>query len=404
MTGELRIELPLTCYFFAESVRMKAYPACFLWFYLMRKNLITASLIAASLVIWLLSGLLFGEPEVTSHPTLAELRTSAVSPANSAVPRVRARVLEAELRTRFLVMRGRTESKRSVEVKAEIAGKVVNRPLGRGDTVKQGELLCELAVDDRSASLTEAKALLIEAKIEYEGSLKLKEQGLQSQTSIARASARLESARAQLRRMELNMARTRITAPFDGVLEKLQMNVGDYAAPGSICATLIDLDPMLITADVTEAEVEKLSDGIRVNGATSTGLEIDGRLTFIGKQSDPVTRTYPVEITVDNSDYQLRSGLTATVRISLDEVFAHHVSPALFTLNDQGEFGLRVIDEGNRVGFLAIEVIEDTNQGVWVTGLPPTVTLITVGQEYVLAGQTVDPLYPPNTASGSVQP
>jgi multidrug efflux system membrane fusion protein len=281
---------------------------------------------------------------------------------------------------------------------------VVNRPLGRGDTVKQGELLCELAVDDRSASLTEAKALLIEAKIEYEGSLKLKEQGLQSQTSIARASARLESARAQLRRMELNMARTRITAPFDGVLEKLQMNVGDYAAPGSICATLIDLDPMLITADVTEAEVEKLSDGIRVNGATSTGLEIDGRLTFIGKQSDPVTRTYPVEITVDNSDYQLRSGLTATVRISLDEVFAHHVSPALFTLNDQGEFGLRVIDEGNRVGFLAIEVIEDTNQGVWVTGLPPTVTLITVGQEYVLAGQTVDPLYPPNTASGSVQP
>lgn len=370
----------------------------------MRKNLITASLIAAFLVIWLLSGLLFGEPEVTSHPTLAEQGASAVSPANSSVTRVRARIFEAELRTRFLVMRGRTESKRSVEVKAEIAGKVVNRPLDRGDTVKRGALLCELAVDDRSAALTEAKASLVEAKIEYEGSLKLKEQGLQSQTAIARASARLESARAQLRRMELNMERTRITAPFDGVVEQLQMNVGDYAAPGAICATLIDLDPMLITADVTEAEVENLSDGDRVKGSTSTGLEINGSLTFIGKQSDPVTRTYPVEITVDNSDYHLRSGLTSTVRISLDEVYAHRVSPALFTLNDQGEFGLRLVEEGNRVGFRAIEVIEDTDQGVWVTGLPRTVTLITVGQEYVLAGQTIDPLYPQDTASDSVQP
>ena len=107
------------------------------------------------------------------------------------------------------------------------------------------------------------------------------------------------------------------------------MNVGDYAAPGASCATIIDLNPMLITADVTEAEVENLSPGDAVSGATSTGLKIEGILTFIGKQSDPVTRTYPVEITVDNSDYVLRSGLTSTVRISLDEVYAHLVSPVL---------------------------------------------------------------------------
>ena len=370
----------------------------------MRKNLITASLIAGSLLIWLLSGLLFGESEITSHPTLAEQGSGVASTANTQITRVRARVSQAELRTRFLVLRGRTESKRSVEVKAEIAGKIVSRPLERGDTVKRGALLCELAVDDRAASVVEAKAALTDAKIEYEGSLKLKEQGLQSQTAIARSHARLESARAQVRRMELNMERTRITAPFDGVVEQLQMNVGDYAAPGAICATLIDLDPMLITADVTEAEVENLSRGDKVAGATSTGLEIYGTLTFISKQSDPVTRTYQLEITVDNSDYHLRSGLTSTLSISLDEVYAQRVSPALFTLNDQGELGLRVVEEDNRVGFHAVKVIEDTDQGVWVTGLPRTAALITVGQEYVLAGQTIDPQYPQDTAADSVQP
>jgi multidrug efflux system membrane fusion protein len=360
----------------------------------MRKNFISASLIAGFLLIWLLSGWLFGEPDAEEEPALAQLNSNANTVADKPLARVRARLSQAQQRTRYLVLRGRTESKRTVDVKAEITGKLVKRPLDRGAVVVRGDLLCELAVDDREASVAEAKAALEDATIEYEGSLKLKEQGLQSQTAIARAGARLESARAQLRRMELNLERTQISAPFDGVIEQLQMNVGDYAAPGAVCATLIDLDPMLVTADVTEAEVEHLSLGDAVAGGTSTGIQIDGKLTFIGKQSDPVTRTYPIEITVDNGDYQLRSGLTATARIALDQVYAHQVSPALFSLNDRGELGLRTVEEDNRVGFHPVAIIEDSAQGVWVTGLPTTTTLITVGQEFVLAGQTVEPVYP----------
>jgi multidrug efflux system membrane fusion protein len=370
----------------------------------MRKNVITASLIAGFLFVWLLSGLLFGERGSESHPTLDQLNSNANAVTERPPARVRAKLSQAQPRTRYLALRGRTESKRTVDVKAEISGKVVSRLLERGAVVTRGDVLCELAVDDREASVAEAKAALNDATIEYEGSLKLKEQGLQSQTAIAKASTRLESTRAQLRRMELNLARTRISAPFDGVIEQLQMNVGDYAAPGSICATLIDLDPMLVTADVTEAEVGQLSLGDAVTGTTSTGLQIDGELTFIGKQSDPVTRTYPLEITVANSDYRLRSGLTSTTRIALNEVSAHLVSPALFTLNDAGELGLRTVEEDNRVGFHPVTVIEDSAEGVWVAGLPVTVALITVGQEYVLAGETIDPMFPQSDSARSQQP
>jgi membrane fusion protein, multidrug efflux system len=360
----------------------------------MRKNVITASLIAGCLIVWLLSGLLFGEREPESHPTLDQSHSSKDVVTDATPVRVRARMSLAQLRTRYLELRGRTESKRSVDVKAEVSGKVVSRFPERGAVVSRGDALCELAIDDREASVAEAKAALNDASIEYEGSLKLKEQGLQSQTAIARAGARMEAARAQLRRMELNLERTRISAPFDGVIEELQMNVGDYAAPGTVCATLIDLDPMLVVAAVTEAEVGEISLGDAVTGTTSTGLEIKGNLTFIGKQSDPVTRTYPIEITVANSDYRLRSGLTATTRIALNEVLSHLVSPALFTLNDGGEVGLRTVESDNRVGFRAVTIIEDSAEGVWVTGLPSNIAIITVGQEYVLAGETVDPMYP----------
>ncbi len=364
----------------------------------MRKNLKTALFIAVGLLLWLLSGLFFGESGPDDHPALAGLEHSGTSTAADPV-RVRARVVQAESRIRFVILRGRTESKRSVDVKAEISGKVISRPVERGMHVQRGDLLCELSIDDRGSSVTEALAAFEDAEIEYQGSLKLKEQGLQSQTAIASAKARLEGARAQLSRQNLNLARTRIVAPFDGVIENLHMNVGDFATRGAACATLLDLDPMLVSADVTEREVEHLKLDDRVSGETSTGRTISGKLTFIGKQSDPVTRTYPVEITVENGDYSLRSGLTTSVRIELDRVNAHLLSPALFTLNDRGEMGIRTVGDSDIVEFHAVSVIEDTPKGAWVKGLPQVTRLITVGQESVLSGQTVEAVYPENAGA-----
>ena len=370
----------------------------------MSKNIISASIIAAVLLLWLGSGLFFGDRAPADHPALADEPQSVAGPASVGRNQVRAEVIRSQARTRFLVLRGRTESKRMVEVKAEIAGRVVSRPVERGARVVTGDLLCEVAVDDRAAAVAEAQAALEEARIEYQGSLKLKEQGLQSETAIANSAARLEAARAQLRRNELNLERTRITAPFGGVVEDLHMNTGDYATPGAVCATLIDLDPMLVLADVTEAEVERLAPGDRVSGTTSPGREIEGVVTFVGKQSDPVTRTYPVEMTVENADYSIRSGLTVGVRIDLGEVQAHQISPALFTLSDEGEMGVRTVDTSNRVEFHTVQIIEDGPDGVWVTGLPATTRLITVGQEFVTVGETIDPIYLTQSAPRVVQP
>jgi membrane fusion protein, multidrug efflux system len=360
----------------------------------MPKKLISASIIVVVLLLWLGSGVFFGDSAPKEHAAIAVQVPSAVGPGAGGPTRVRVEISSSEARTRFLVLRGRTESKRMVQVKAEIAGKVVSRPVERGMRVAQGDLLCELAVDDRQAGVAEAQAVLEDARIEYEGALKLKEQGLQSQTAIAGSAALLEAARAQLRRQLLNLERTRVVAPFSGVVEELQMNTGDYAVPGAVCATLIDLDPMLVTADVTETEVESLALGDRVSGRiTSVGREIQGVVSFIGKQSDPVTRTYPLEITVDNPDYSIRSGLTVSVRVGLGEVRVHQISPALFALNDQGDIGVRTLDQSNRVAFHTVRIIEDGPEGVWVTGLPASVRLITVGQEFVSAGEVVEAFY-----------
>jgi multidrug efflux system membrane fusion protein len=163
--------------------------------------------------------------------------------------------------------------------------------------------------------------------------------------------------------------------------------------PGDSCATLIDLDPMLVMAQVTEEQVEYLQLGTAVSGATRLGRPVQGDLSFIGNQSDAVTRTYAVEITVDNQDYSLRSGLTVSLQVSLGDIWAHRVPSSLLSLNEQSVMGVRLVDANNRVVFRAIEIVEEGPNGMWVTGLPSSASVITVGQEYVRVGTLVDPVY-----------
>lgn len=359
----------------------------------MSKNVISASLVVALLVLWMGSGAFVSETQATQQEAREGIPVGRVEAGPAELSKVRVTVTSAEARTRTVVLRGRTETKRAVEVTAEIAGQVVSRPVERGMQVSKGQLLCEIAVDDREVSVAEARAGFEQARIEHAGNLKLARQNLLSEVAIATSEARQEAARAHLRRQELNLERTRITAPFDGVIENLNLNTGDYAMPGASCATLIDLDPMLVVAHVTENEVENLQTGSAVSGSTRLGRAIEGQLSFIGKQSDPVTRTYPVEITVANGDYSLRSGLTVTLRAAVGEVQAHRVAPSLLTLGDDGNMGIRTLDDDNRVVFNAVEIVEDGPAGLWVTGLPATVNLITVGQEYVTAGEQVEPVY-----------
>ncbi len=358
----------------------------------MSKNIASASLVVVVLALWLASGQ-FGAAESKANET----ETASTPVVEEQVPasrteRVRVSVIDAEPRTRQVVLRGRTESKRIVDVKAEISGNVVSRPVERGMEVAKGDLLCEVAIDDREVALEEAKAAFETARIEHEGSLRLEGQGLLSDVAIANSEARQEAARANLHRQELNLARTRIEAPFAGVIEDLHMNVGDYAVPGAACATLIDLDPMLVIADVSEGEVESLNRGQTVSGLTTNGRNLEGTVSFVGKQSDATTRTYPVEITVANADYSIRSGLTVTLRIGVEQIDAHKISPSLLSLNDAGQMGVRILDESNRVVFKPVTIIEDGVDGMWITGLPGTVNLITVGQEYVALGDIVEPV------------
>ena len=357
----------------------------------MRTTYITAIVIAVVLVLWLYSG--DHETELITT-TIAEENQSSAKVASDAPPtRVRVRVFEASEQPRTVRVRGKTENKRTVQVKAELSGRIVERPVERGTVVNTGDLLCRLSTEDREVALTEAQASLAQARIEYQGALELKQKGFNSKAAIAQARSRLASAQANLDRRKLDLAKLDIQAPFAGFVDDVHQEIGDYVNPGAPCATIVDLDPMLLVGRVSEKDIIDVEPGQPAVGFLRDGTMVQGPITFIGQQSDPATRTYPIEIELPNPDFALRSGITTEIQIPVQYVMAQLVSPALFALDDAGGIGIRTIDNDNRVEFHNVSILSDSAEGTWVTGLPNRATVIVLGQELVTPGERVDPVF-----------
>jgi len=288
-----------------------------------------------------------------------------------------------------VVLRGRTEAARRVEVRAETSGLVVSDPRPRGSSVAEGDLLCELDAGTRRASLAEAQARLAEAEINFTAATRLSEGGFAAQTRVASAEAAMRAAQAGVEAATAELGRLTIRAPFAGVLEADSAERGALLSPGGLCATVIRLDPIRLVGFAAEAQVDRLALDALAGGRLANGREVMGRVSFLARSADPATRTFRVEVTVDNADLGIREGLSADILVQAAPEYGHLVPASALTLDDGGRLGLRLVDAGGVTFFAPVRVLRDTVQGFWVSGLPDPADVVVVGQEYVNDGVRV---------------
>lgn len=327
-----------------------------------------------------------------------------------------------------VLLRGRTEAARQVALMAETSGLVVSDPLRKGAFVEAGQVMCRLDPGTREATLAEARARLAEAEaaapqsgarvaeaqarldealINLNAADKLSEGGFASETRVASAKAAVEAARAGLVAAESGKAssaaaiqsaqagvaaatreieRLEITAPFAGHLESDTAELGSLMQPGALCATIVQLDPLKLVGFVSELDVDKVELGVLAGGRLANGEEVAGRVTFLSRAADPVTRTFRVEVEVANPTLSLRDGQTAEILIAAEGRKAHLLPQSALTLNDSGALGVRIVGDGDITGFASVDLLRDTVDGVWVGGLPDEVGVIVRGQDYVSEG------------------
>ena len=350
----------------------------------------TSYIIAGSLVLF--GGIWFavnnsGEEEPLPVATPATAKENA----RRAMPTVQVRRVTAQEHPNVLELYGQTRANREVALKAQTMGLVAQVLVQEGDRVRQGQTICRQDLNARQAQVDQAKASLRAIETDLNAARVLAEKGFQSSTRVTAFEAQLDGAKAALKQAEIEADNINIRAPFSGIWERQDAQIGDYLSPGMSCGLLVDLSPLKVDAQLTEAQLGKVARGDTATIQLATGENITGKIAFIEAKADPSTRTFRAEIHVPNDDLALKAGVTGTVRIKSGLTLAHQIPGNILAIADNGDVGIRYIDGSNIVRFASVDTIDEDANGLWVTGLPESVRIITQGQDFVSVDMEVKP-------------
>lgn len=335
--------------------------------------------------LWMLSGVFGGSDDAAIAPA-----PGGGAADGGLMPRVRVTTLTSQVHTPVISLMGRTQAGQAVSVRAEIPGRVAEVVAVKGQSVAAGDVLVRIDAEDRAQRLSEAKARLKQTQIAFESAKKLSKGGYSSQLNVAQAEADLAASRALVTRMERELANTEIRAPFAGVVDTLPVEVGDYLdKAGQPVARVLDLTTIKAIGQVSERDVSQIEEGASARIILPGGRVLVGQVSYVGMSSNAMTRTFPVEVTARVPGANVPEGQTADIRLPLASIIAHNISPALLTLNEHGSIGVKTVNAEGKVQFHAVTIETDALDGTWLTGLPGQIRVITVGQEFVRVGESV---------------
>ena len=348
------------------------------------RSVLTSLGVLLAIGLWVGSGVFTGDANTVKPAQAIKTRSADETPF-----RVIAREISAGDTTSVVRLQGRTEADRIVTLASETSGTIVNLPTPKGRRVQKGQLICEIDAGARAAMLAEAEAKRDAARINYEASQRLFEKGHISKSQRATSKANFDAAAAAVKKHQVELSRTRIKAPFDGILDQLPLKAGAFIAPGQPCGTLIDKDPLLVVAHVAESQITKIRNGASASAILATGENVTGFVRYVAESPSLATRTFQIEVEIENKDFLLRDGVSADLKIESARVRASQIPRSALTLDDTGRLGVRVL-EGDVVAFREVAILSDQTEYSTVTGLGETEVVIISGGDFTRAGQRVE--------------
>jgi multidrug efflux system membrane fusion protein len=347
------------------------------------KSWLISAAITTAIALWLISGQVGNENSDPDNAQVAKQETEAR-------PGVRVRRQTAEEVTRTIAVNGRTAPARVVDINAETDGRIVAVGRERGDRLDRGDVIVRLDERDRHARLAQASATVKQRELEFAAREKLQGESYVSEAQLQEAAALLEAAKAELTRAELDINYMVIRAPFDGALQERHVEIGDFVKRGDPIASFVDDRTLIVSASISEYDAHYVTKGEEGSAELATGEMVTGVVRYMAPVADAATRTFTVELAIDNSDGAYRAGMTAKLMIPGETVYAQRVSPSLLTLDDAGNLGVKTLNDAGVVEFHRADIVMSSSDGIWIAGLPHLTTIITVGQGFVNEGALVD--------------
>jgi len=340
-----------------------------------------AAAMVIGIVAWMGSGFIIpaNDETDTTAPEKVKLVSVAVMPST------------AQTVTQYFSAEGQAMPDRETAIRAEATGSIREVLVSKGDVVKAGEVIARFDIAQNEADLNRAQEEKVRAQREFDNAEALVGRGVATNDRLAQARADLAAAEAGVTAAQKAFENSEITAAFDGRLEALDLNAGEFVSAGSEVGRIVDNAPLSVTIQVPQQSLSKIKAGMQADVTFITGEERTGTISFVGTSADAATRTFLAEITVDNQDGAVPAGVSAQIRIPIGETTAHFLSPAILSLDTDGTLGIKTVDADNKVVFAPVTIERAQTDGVWVSGLPDSANIVTIGQGYVNNGETVNP-------------
>lgn len=344
-----------------------------------------AIVLALLLIVWLLIG---------DHKSALEDAPAEQEKAANGLAQVEVHQSQASLWGQKVVAQGQLEPWQQVAVKAQVNGRVDELLKRQGDEVKAGEVLLRLSDEGRSERLAQSKANLKLRERELANARSLEKSNFVAETEISRFESVLAEAKADLVTNQLAVQYSQPEAPFDGVVNRRYVDQGELVTPGTSLMDIVEVGKLKVTAHIPQQQVIELKVGQAVQLELLDGRTMQGEISFVSYSADEQTRAFYIEVATPNPEKWRISGASVTLRIQLPEVMVHRFSPALLSLNSQGQLGVDAVDEQNIVQFYPVRVLSVDNEAATVAGLPESIRLITLGAGFVEQGQQVEAVEP----------
>ncbi len=343
--------------------------------------------ITVIILLWIMSGMILSDSRENSGH-------DALQSGGNIGKLIEVETIEAKPHTKTIILNGFTKANRTVAIKPEIDGKVVELPVKKGEFVKSGDLIVRLDNRDRKEKLAESLALLAAREIEYKAAQELLSKGYRPRIGAAEAKAALEQARVAVAQARLAADNVFIRAPFAGRIESLNVEIGDFLLSGFVgsmnnqtMALIVEDNPILISGHISEKDLPDINKNSQAAVTLAGGRELAGKIRYISQIADDKSRSFEVEVEVDNSNHDIPVGMTATIKLATSLNKSYCVSSSVLALDDAGKVGVKTVDDEGIVRFTNISIISDDENCLWISGLPDKINLVSKGQAFVNSGQ-----------------
>jgi multidrug efflux system membrane fusion protein len=363
----------------------------------MKGSRIAAVGLVAAAALWIVSGYLV--PHESAHTNAAPHPGEAV-----AQKKFRVAVMDTVVQphSRKLVLSGRTEADKKVVIFARTQGILEELRVRRGSRVKKGDVMAVLADEAREAQVTQAKAMLEQKRVELVAKRRLLLSNAVPKLELDSLEAQFKVAEAAVATNEAERDRAIITAPWDGIVTEVsEVGTAAFSFTGKEIIKMVGLDPVLALVEVSERNVARVKVGTMAEVRFANGLTRTGRIRYVSPSASESTRTYRVEVQIENPDYLIPDGITAEATIPLEATPATRVPRSALVFASSGELGVRTVEDGGKVGFVPVSIVEDEQSLMWLAGVPDGTRVIVQGQDFVREGNMVEAV--PAAAAQSAQ-